>query len=125
MKTPRSFFKPLAIARAPRRSLSFRSLAADRMIHFIPPHVLEDARQKSPELMREVDVVLGHLADRIPAVRQGGRALARLHRGWAQAGLWHQKRLCGPRINELNFAVGARRHHAGSWRRPANKLDVG
>src|SRR3974390_744465 len=64
MKLPRNFFKPLAIgAPAPLRELPIR---LERMIHFVPPHI-EKMRQKVPELIRQVDVVLGNLEDAIPA----------------------------------------------------------
>jgi len=95
MKTPRSFFKPLAIgAPEPFAELPVR---LERMIHFIPPHV-EKMRGKIPELMREVDVVLGNLEDAIPAdakeaARAGFIEMAKLDYG--QTGLW-------TRINALN-----------------------
>jgi len=58
MKLPRQFFKPLAIgAPDPFRELPVR---LERMIHFVPPH-LEKIRLKVPDLIREVDVVLGNL----------------------------------------------------------------
>src|SRR5690242_21061527 len=64
MKLPRNFFKPLAIgAPAPLRELPVR---LERMIHFVPPHV-EKVTAKVPELVRQVDVVLGNLEDAIPA----------------------------------------------------------
>src|ERR1700749_272993 len=64
MKLPRNFFKPLAIgAPAPFRELP---LQLERMIHFVPPHI-EKARAKVPELVAQVDVVLGNLEDAIPA----------------------------------------------------------
>jgi malyl-CoA/(S)-citramalyl-CoA lyase len=64
MKLPRHFFKPLAIgAPAPLRELPPR---LERMIHFVPPH-LEKLRAKVPDLVRQVDVVLGNLEDAIPA----------------------------------------------------------
>src|SRR3954453_15375797 len=64
MKLPRQFFKPLAIgAPEPFRELPVR---LERMIHFVPPHV-EKLRAKVPDLVREVDVVLGNLEDAIPA----------------------------------------------------------
>ncbi len=63
MKLPRQFFAPLAIgAPAPLRELPVR---LERMIHFIPPQV-EKVRAKVPELVRQVDVVLGNLEDAIP-----------------------------------------------------------
>ena len=95
MKTPRSFFKPLAIgAPEPLRELPVR---LERMIHFIPPHV-EKMRGKVPELIPQVDVVLGNLEDAIPAdakeaARAGFIEMAKLDYG--QTGLW-------TRINALN-----------------------
>src|SRR6186997_2613518 len=95
MKLPRNFFKPLAIgAPAPLRELPIR---LERMIHFVPPH-MEKIRGKVPELIREVDVVLGNLEDAIPAdakeaARAGFIAMAQLDYG--ATGLW-------TRINALN-----------------------
>jgi malyl-CoA/(S)-citramalyl-CoA lyase len=64
MKLPRNFYQPLAIgAPSPVRDLPVR---LERMIHFIPPHV-DKLTAKVPELIREVDVVLGNLEDAIPA----------------------------------------------------------
>ena len=63
MKLPRRFFQPLAIgAPEPLRALPVR---LERMIHFVPPHV-EKMRAKVPDLIRQVDVVLGNLEDAIP-----------------------------------------------------------
>ncbi|MBI1251171.1 MAG: CoA ester lyase [Alphaproteobacteria bacterium] len=72
MKTPRSFFKPLAIgAPEPLRDLPVR---LERMIHFVPAH-LEKVRAKVPEIARDVDVVLGNLEDAIPAdAKEAARA---------------------------------------------------
>src|SRR5438067_2259748 len=72
MKLPRNFFKPLAIgAPSPLRELPLR---LERMIHFVPPHI-EKVRAKVPELVREVDVVLGNLEDAIPAdAKQAARS---------------------------------------------------
>jgi malyl-CoA/(S)-citramalyl-CoA lyase len=95
MKLPRNFFKPLAIgAPAPLRELPVR---LERMIHFVPPH-MEKIRAKVPELIAQVDVVLGNLEDAIPAdakeaARAGFIAMAQLDYG--QTGLW-------TRINALN-----------------------
>src|SRR5215211_7427660 len=95
MKLPRNFFKPLAIgAPEPCRELPVR---LERMIHFIPPHV-EKMRGKVPELIAQVDVVLGNLEDAIPAdakeaARAGFIEMAKLDYG--QTGLW-------TRINALN-----------------------
>src|SRR5437016_14147104 len=64
MKLARDFYKALALgAPAPWRELPVR---LERMIHFVPPHV-EKLRAKVPELVRQVDVVLGNLEDAIPA----------------------------------------------------------
>jgi malyl-CoA/(S)-citramalyl-CoA lyase len=116
MKLPRSYFKPLAIgAPAPLRELPVR---LERMIHFVPPHI-EKIRAKVPELIRDVDVVLGNLEDAIPsdakeAARAGFIEMAKLDYG--QTGLW-------TRINALNSPwslddITEIVAHAG------NKLDV-
>ena len=95
MKLPRSFFKPLAIgAPEPFRELPVR---LERMIHFVPPH-MDKIRAKVPELIAQVDVVLGNLEDAIPAdakeaARAGFIAMAQLDYG--ATGLW-------TRINALN-----------------------
>jgi malyl-CoA/(S)-citramalyl-CoA lyase len=96
MKLPRQFFKPLAIgAPAPLRELPVR---LERMIHFVPPHI-EKLRQKVPDLIRQVDVVLGNLEDAIPAeakeaARRGFIAMAKAN-DFGTTGLW-------TRINALN-----------------------
>jgi malyl-CoA/(S)-citramalyl-CoA lyase len=96
MKLPRQFFKPLAVgAPAPLRELPVR---LERMIHFIPPHI-EKVAAKVPQLVREVDVVLGNLEDAIPAdakeaARAGFIALARAT-DFGATGLW-------TRVNALN-----------------------
>ena len=96
MKLPRNFFKPLALgAPAPLRELPVR---LERMIHFVPPHI-EKLRAKVPELIAQVDVVLGNLEDAIPAeAKQAARAgfieMARTYE-FGDTGLW-------TRINALN-----------------------
>ena len=96
MKLPRNFFKPLAVgAPAPLRELPLR---LERMIHFVPPHI-EQVRSKVPELVAQVDVVLGNLEDAIPvdakeAARAGFIAMARSC-DFGATGLW-------TRINALN-----------------------
>jgi malyl-CoA/(S)-citramalyl-CoA lyase len=96
MKLPRNFFKPLAIgAPAPLRELPLR---LERMIHFVPPHI-EKVRSKVPELVSQVDVVLGNLEDAIPAdakqaARAGFVAMAQSC-DFGATGLW-------TRINALN-----------------------
>ena len=96
MKTPRQFYHPLAIgAPAPYRDLPLR---LERMIHFVPPH-LDKLRAKVPELVRQVDVVLGNLEDAIPveakqAARAGFIQMANAT-DFGATGLW-------VRINALN-----------------------
>ena len=96
MKLPRNFFKPLAIgAPMPLRELSPR---LERMIHFVPPHN-EKVRARVPDLVRQVDVVLGNLEDAIPAdakeaARAGFIAMAKSCE-FGDTGLW-------TRINALN-----------------------
>jgi malyl-CoA/(S)-citramalyl-CoA lyase len=96
MKLPRPFYQPLAIgAPAPLRELPVR---LERMIHFVPPHI-EKVTAKVPELVRQVDVVLGNLEDAIPAdakiaARAGFIAMAKAV-DFGTTGLW-------TRINALN-----------------------
>jgi malyl-CoA/(S)-citramalyl-CoA lyase len=96
MKLPRQFFKPLAIgAPAPLRELPVR---LERMIHFVPPHIAK-IREKVPDLIRQVDVVLGNLEDAIPAdakeaARRGFIEMAKAS-DFGSTGLW-------TRINALN-----------------------
>jgi malyl-CoA/(S)-citramalyl-CoA lyase len=68
------------------------------MIHFVPPH-LPKLRQKVPDLIRQVDVVLGNLEDAIPAdakeaARRGFIEMGKAH-DYGTTGLW-------TRINALN-----------------------
>lgn len=64
MRNPRAFFKPLAAGAPPPPSeVPARPY---RMIHFFPPHI-EKVRAKVPELIPQVDVLLGNLEDGIPA----------------------------------------------------------
>jgi malyl-CoA/(S)-citramalyl-CoA lyase len=96
MKLPRNFFKPLALgAPAPLRELPIK---LERMIHFVPPHIAK-LRAKVPELITQVDVVLGNLEDAIPAdAKQAARAgfieMAKAV-DFGETGLW-------TRINALN-----------------------
>jgi malyl-CoA/(S)-citramalyl-CoA lyase len=96
VKLPRQFFAPLAVgAPAPMRDLPVR---LERMIHFVPPHN-EKVRAKVPDLVRQVDVVLGNLEDAIPidakeAGRSGFIAMAKAV-DFGATGLW-------TRINALN-----------------------
>ena len=96
MKLPRNFYQPLAIgAPMPPRHLPLR---LERIIHFVPPHI-EKVRAKVPDLVREVDVVLGNLEDAVPAdakeaARNGFIAMAQAC-DFGETGLW-------TRINALN-----------------------
>lgn len=96
MKSPRAFFKPLAIgAPEPYRELPVR---LERMIHFVPPH-LEKLRARVPEMAKTVDVVLGNLEDAIPidakvAARRGFIEMAKAT-DFGSTGLW-------TRVNCLN-----------------------
>src|SRR5437762_9076777 len=112
MKLPRSFYQPLAIgAPVPMRELPVK---LERMIHFVPPHV-EKVRAKVPELVREVDVVLGNLEDAIPAdtkvaARRGFIAMATTVE-FGMTGLWTRiNALASPwafdDLTEIMAAVG-------------------
>src|SRR5690242_11035876 len=96
MKHPRAFYAPLAIgAPDPLRELPVR---LERMIHFVPPHI-EKMRAKVPDLVRQVDVVLGNLEDAIPvdakaAARAGFIEMVRATE-FGATGLW-------TRVNALN-----------------------
>lgn len=95
-RTPAKFFSPLAIgAPLPLREKPVR---LERMIHFVPPHV-EKIRAKIPELIAQVDVILGNLEDAIPvsekeAARRGFIEMAQAN-DFGRTGLW-------TRINCLN-----------------------
>ena len=96
MKTPAAFYKALAIgAPAPFRE---PPVSLERMIHFVPPHI-EKMRAKVPDLIDQVDVVLGNLEDAIPAdaktdARRGFIQLAQAN-DFGSTGLW-------TRVNCLN-----------------------
>src|SRR5678815_918281 len=117
MKLPRSFYRPLAIgAPQPLRELPVK---LERMIHFVPPHI-EKVTAKVPELVRQVDVVLGNLEDAIPAdakeaARKGFVAIAKAV-DFGATGLW-------TRINALN-SPWALDDITGLVATIGNKLDV-
>lgn len=96
VKPPKKFFEALAIgAPNPYRELP---IALERMIHFFPPQI-EKMRAKLPELIAQVDVVLGNLEDAIPidqkeAARKGFIEAAKAN-DFGQTGLW-------TRVNCLN-----------------------
>ena len=95
-KTPAKFYQPLAIgAPRPQRESPPR---LERMIHFLPPHN-EKIRARLPELIPQVDVILGNLEDAIAsdakqAARRGFIEMAKAN-DFKQTGLW-------TRINCLN-----------------------
>ena len=96
MKLPNQFYRSLAIgAPAPLRELPVK---VERMIHFVPSHV-EKMRAKIPEIVKQVDVVLGNLEDAIPAdakeaARKGFIEMAK-STDFGSTGLW-------TRMNALN-----------------------
>jgi malyl-CoA/(S)-citramalyl-CoA lyase len=95
-KPPRKFFEPLAIgAPAPWRELP---PALERMIHFFPPHN-EKLRARLPEMIPQVDVLLGNLEDAIPvdakADARTGFIRAAIDNDFGDTGLW-------VRVNCLN-----------------------
>ena len=96
MKLPNQFYRPLAIgAPAPLRELPVK---VERMIYFVPPHI-EKMRAKVPEIIKQVDVVLGNLEDAIPAdakeaARKGFIEMAKAT-DFGLTGLW-------TRMNALN-----------------------
>jgi malyl-CoA/(S)-citramalyl-CoA lyase len=95
-RTPQKFYAPLAAgAPEPMRALPVR---LERMIHFVPPH-MEKIRARIPQLIGDVDVILGNLEDAIPAdqkqaARKGFIEMALAH-DYGNTGLW-------TRINCLN-----------------------
>ena len=95
-KTPAAFYKPLAIgAPTPYREAP---TALERMIHFVPPHI-EKMRAKIPDLINQVDVILGNLEDAIPsdakdAARTGFIEIGKAN-DFGDTGLW-------ARVNCLN-----------------------
>lgn len=95
-RTPSKFYKALA-AGAPA-PFAEKPVRLERMIHFVAPQV-EKIRAKIPDLIKQVDVVLGNLEDAIPAsdkeaARKGFIELARAN-DFGSTGLW-------TRINALN-----------------------
>jgi malyl-CoA/(S)-citramalyl-CoA lyase len=117
MKLPRNFFKPLAIgAPAPLCELPVR---LERMIHFVPPHI-EKVVSRVPDLIRDVDVVLGNLEDAVPAdakaaARSGFIAMAQGN-DFGGTGLWTRiNALASPWMLDDLFQIVAA---------VGNKLDV-
>ncbi|WOH36513.1 CoA ester lyase [Thalassotalea fonticola] len=99
-KTPRNFFKALAVgAPKPYQELPTR---LERMIHFFPPQI-EKMRNKVPEMAKNVDVILGNLEDAIPAdskeAARAGLIEVAQSTDFGSTGLW-------VRINCLNSPWG-------------------
>ncbi|HEY8765726.1 MAG TPA: CoA ester lyase [Dehalococcoidia bacterium] len=96
MRNPRAFLTPLSAgAPAPQKEVPARPY---RMIHFFPPQNAK-VRAKIPELIPQVDVLLGNLEDAIPAAdkaaaREGLIEVA-LKNDFAGTSLW-------TRINSLD-----------------------
>src|SRR3989304_1444500 len=96
MRNPRAFFRPLAVgAPAPPSELPARPA---RMIHFFPPQK-ERVCTKIPEIIPQVDVLLGNLEDGTPAedkeaAREGLIEVA-LNNEFGSTSLW-------TRINSLD-----------------------
>src|SRR3970040_2037597 len=96
MRNPRAFFKPLAVgAPLPQTEVPARPY---RMIHFFPPQI-EKVRAKIPQLISQVDVLLGNLEDGIPAEDKGaareGLIEVALSNDFGNTSLW-------TRINSLD-----------------------
>ena len=96
MRNPRAYFTPLAVgAPSPSPDVPARPY---RMIHFFPPQN-EKVRAKIPDLIPQVDVLLGNLEDAIPATdKQAARAgliEVALNNDFGDTSLW-------TRINSLD-----------------------
>jgi malyl-CoA/(S)-citramalyl-CoA lyase len=113
VRTPAKFFSPLA-AGAPRPFFE-KPVRLERMIHFVAPHI-EKVRAKVPDLIRQVDIVLGNLEDAIPAdakdaARAGFIEMARAH-DFEDTGLWVRINALGsPWVLDDIFAI---MEHAGA-----------
>jgi Citrate lyase beta subunit len=96
MRNPRAFLTPLAVgAPAPINEVPARPY---RMIHFFPPQIAK-VRAKIPELIPQVDVLLGNLEDAIPAAdkesARNGLIEVALNNDFGGTSLW-------TRINSLD-----------------------
>ena len=96
MRSPREFLQPLAMgAPTPVSEIPTR---ASRMVHFFDPSS-EKMRARVPDLLGQVDILLGNLEDAIPvdrkeAARSGLIEVARSH-DFAETQLW-------TRVNSLD-----------------------
>ena len=96
MRNPRAFLAPLAVgAPTPQSDLPARP---SRMIHFFPPQN-ERVRTKIPQIIPQVDVLLGNLEDGIPAedkeTARAGLIEVALNNEFGSTSLW-------TRINSLD-----------------------
>ncbi len=95
MRNPRAFYTPLAAGAPVPGDVSARPC---RMIHFFPPQ-LEKVRAKIPEIIPQVDVLLGNLEDAIPATEKqaarDGLIEVALNNDFGNTSLW-------TRINSLD-----------------------
>ncbi|MCH7999911.1 MAG: CoA ester lyase, partial [Chloroflexi bacterium] len=96
MRNPRAFLGPLAVgAPTPQSDLPARP---SRMIHFFPPQN-ERVRTKIPQIIPQVDVLLGNLEDGIPAedkeTARAGLIEVALNNEFGSTSLW-------TRINSLD-----------------------
>ena len=96
MRNPREFLQPLAVgAPTPLAEIPTR---ASRMVHFFDPSS-EKMRSRVPQMLGQVDILLGNLEDAIPverkeAAREGLIAVARAH-DFGDTQLW-------TRVNSLD-----------------------
>src|SRR5919106_6928743 len=95
MRSPRDFFKPLAVgAPEPVREIPFKP---SRMIHFLD-FSNEKMVAKAPEIATQTDILLGNLEDAIPADKKeaarAGLIKAAKESDFGQTSLW-------TRINSL------------------------
>lgn len=96
MRNPRAFFHPLAVG-APDPPVAVPARPY-RMIHFFPPQI-EKVRTKIPDIIPQVDVLLGNLEDAIPATdkeaARNGLVEVALNNDFGNTSLW-------TRINSLD-----------------------
>jgi malyl-CoA/(S)-citramalyl-CoA lyase len=100
MRSPKDFFRPLAVgAPEPLREIPFRP---SRVIHFFPPSNAKMVA-KVPEIAPTVDVLLANLEDAVPASdKEAARAgLIEVGKGWTSSDtqLW-------TRVNSLDSPWG-------------------
>jgi malyl-CoA/(S)-citramalyl-CoA lyase len=87
----------------------------ERMIHFVPPHN-EKLRAKVPELIAQVDVVLGNLEDAIPieakAAARAGFINMAATQDYGPTGLWTRINALGSpwALDDITDIVGAVGH---------------